>query len=380
MSETYLSPFGSIVLSPGPEKEKKTEGHSPVQAWDTADDYLLTKLSEQNLPLGILIINDTWGGITCPVLNKTAGKEKIYCGTDSLTAKRTIEENCKRNRLTSPFYLDLAEKLPEKVDIVLIKVPGSLAYFEFILEKISRELPGGIPVIACGISRSMPMSFFTAFSQAVAGAEYSLIRKKARLYLGETSGKPIENPKPHTEYEVPVYNLRMVNIPGVFSYGKIDPGTRFLLDKMPRYGNPKRIADPGCGDGVLGLAAAKRWKDARIFLTDESRMAVESARLSAKTNGLAERVEIIQTDLMSGIDEISIDLILCNPPFHHHKTISMDLPFSFINDCRRVLTPGGLLYLVANRHLGYKRKLDELFAKVEIKAQNKKFIIYKCRK
>ena len=63
------------------------------------------------------------------------------------------------------------------------------------------------------------------------------------------------------------FQLEFVTSSGVFSHKRIDNGTRLLVESMvlPSEG---RVLDLGCGYGVIGITAAKKNPDLRVWMTD----------------------------------------------------------------------------------------------------------------
>ncbi len=80
-----------------------------------------------------------------------------------------------------------------------------------------------------------------------------------------------------------------------------------------------RIIDVCCGAGNLACALAHYLPTARVWGTDLTDSCVALARRNADYVGVADRVEITQGDLFSGLSDLglegSIDLIVCNPPY-----------------------------------------------------------------
>ena len=75
----------------------------------------------------------------------------------------------------------------------------------------------------------------------------------------------------------------------------------------------------------------------------------------------------------------SMDLILCNPPFHQQNTIGSHIAMRMFKQARQVvLRSGGELWVIGNRHLGYQVSLKKYFSKVELVASNAKFILIKA--
>jgi ribosomal protein L11 methyltransferase len=64
-------------------------------------------------------------------------------------------------------------------------------------------------------------------------------------------------------------------------------GCLLLIDALARRGvRPRRVADIGCGTGVLAMAAARAWR-ARCVATDIDPIAAWTARENVRANGLA---------------------------------------------------------------------------------------------
>src|SRR5690606_10060158 len=81
--------------------------------------------------------------------------------------------------------------------------------------------------------------------------------------------------------------LSIVSLPGVFGHGRLDLGTRHLLEvlgeDLPAYG---RARDLGAGAGVLGAYLARARPRAEVVLADVSATACEASRRTLAANGL----------------------------------------------------------------------------------------------
>lgn len=78
---------------------------------------------------------------------------------------------------------------------------------------------------------------------------------------------------------------------------------------------PAAILDLCCGSGALGIAAALRFPDARVALTDIDPVAVACTRRNIARFGLAGRVEAHTGSLFDALPRRRYDLILANPPY-----------------------------------------------------------------
>ncbi len=74
----------------------------------------------------------------------------------------------------------------------------------------------------------------------------------------------------------------------------------------------KRVVDVGCGSGVGGLSLAELAE--RIVLADINPGALALAAVNAELAGVADRVELVQSDLYAAITG-DVDMIVANPPY-----------------------------------------------------------------
>jgi len=81
-----------------------------------------------------------------------------------------------------------------------------------------------------------------------------------------------------------------------------------------RDGHPLRIVDVGTGSGCVAVALARHFPAASIVAVDISSAALDVARRNVQRHGLADRIELVEGDLL---DQIAppVDMILSNPPY-----------------------------------------------------------------
>ena len=160
------------------------------------------------------------------------------------------------------------------------------------------------------------------------------------------------------------FEFELESRPGVFSAKKLDAGSEFLLEALPGfvgYKPPKRIADLGCGTGVLGIAAATLWPETRVLLADADARAVECARSNIERLGLTERCEVVWWDAREEPPDSRFGLALVNPPFHR-RGMEVDLgpALDLFQSLEYWIKPGARALLVANRTLPYEGPLSEI--------------------
>jgi 16S rRNA (guanine1207-N2)-methyltransferase len=146
--------------------------------------------------------------------------------------------------------------------------------------------------------------------------------------------------------------------PGVFSWDRIDPGTALLAEHLPDLSG--RGADLGCGLGALAhrILASARVKS--LLLVDIDRRAVD---LCAR-NVADERVKLVWEDVRRLPKPAPLDFVVMNPPFHDAGHENKGLGIAFIQRAAELLRPGGVCWLVANRHLPYEAALTENFRSI----------------
>lgn len=108
-------------------------------------------------------------------------------------------------------------------------------------------------------------------------------------------------------------------------------------------------------------------------------MAVQSAAENWQATLGDRDVRIQAGDGLEMQEPDSLDVVLCNPPFHQQQVVGDFLAWRMFLQARAALVTGGALYIVGNRHLGYHTKLSRLFRGVEQVAATPKFVILKAR-
>ena len=369
------SPFAQLDLIRQPEQH-----NDPLQAFDAADEYLLSYLAEQqpNAATRVLVLNDSFGALAASL----EGHVQVTSSGDSFLAAQGLEKNLVRNGKTFdavPFMP--ASHMPfGPFDRVLIRVPKTLALLEEQLIRLQGQLAPGAEVIAAAMVKHLPRAAGELLEQYIGPMHASLAVKKARLLIATVGDRPAAVSPYPTRYALDTPAIALLNHANVFCREGLDIGTRAFLPHLPTGLGSARVADLGCGNGVLAIASALQNPDAHYTLVDESYMAVQSAAENWQT-ALGDRDVIVRADDgLAGQEPQSLEVVLCNPPFHQQQVVGDFLAWRMFQQAREALVVGGALYIVGNRHLGYHSKLARLFRGVEQVAATPKFVILKARK
>ncbi len=176
-------------------------------------------------------------------------------------------------------------------------------------------------------------------------------------------------------------HLEVAGLPGIFSLGELDEGTRMLLETLDE--NPLRpgaVLDFACGAGVLGTWL-HRWHEQQnqpgvtVDGIDVQSQAVICARATYERNGVSGR--ILASDGLSGV-EGTWPVILSNPPFHSGVRTDLSMTERFLREVVRHLAPGGEVRLVANSFLPYEPLMKRCIGPVERLGEDRRFTVYRA--
>jgi release factor glutamine methyltransferase len=114
----------------------------------------------------------------------------------------------------------------------------------------------------------------------------------------------------------------------------------------------ERVLDVGTGSGVNGILAATR--GACVVAVDVNPYALDAARANAARNGVADLVDVRDSDVFSGVEGI-FDLIVFDPPFRWftprdiRELASTDTNYramtEFFAEAQRHLAPAGRMLI-----------------------------------
>jgi 16S rRNA (guanine1207-N2)-methyltransferase len=150
------------------------------------------------------------------------------------------------------------------------------------------------------------------------------------------------------EFTVAGRDYRLAVASGVFSAGRLDPGTAVLLRKagLPDAGTEGTLLDLGCGYGPIACVLASEAPRTTVYAVDVNARARDLATENAEQLGLAGRLLVREPDEVP--EDVTFAQIWSNPPTHIgkaglHALLERWLPR---------LAPAGTAWLVINRHLG----------------------------
>jgi 16S rRNA (guanine1207-N2)-methyltransferase len=144
---------------------------------------------------------------------------------------------------------------------------------------------------------------------------------------------------------LPGLHLDLDTDAGVFSAGRLDPGTRLLLNTVPPPPQAGNLVDLGAGYGPLALVMAARSPRAAVWAVDVNQRALGLCARNAARAGLANVRCAAPGDPAL---PATVGAIWSNPPLR----IGKQALHTLLADWLGRLAPGGSAHLVVPRNLG----------------------------
>ena len=162
----------------------------------------------------------------------------------------------------------------------------------------------------------------------------------------------------------------------VFSDGKLDEGTRLLLEALEVRSTDEAL-DIGCGAGFIGIHIARLANRGKVTMVDVSLASVAEAERRVAESGL-ENIRVLASDGAQAVLQQRFDLVVTNPPFHAGGMQTTEIAQRFIREAAQVLKARGRFYLVANRFLKYEPELRTHFKTVDEVGGNTRYKVLRA--
>jgi 16S rRNA (guanine1207-N2)-methyltransferase len=326
----------------------------------------------------VVVVEDRYGAMTLGAI-ALHGAQDVRVHQDPLSGEQALAHNAIRVGLTKEFrQLPLTPELFAGATVVLGQLPKSLDALREIAQLIAAHADADVTVFLGGRVKHMTLAMNQVLGECFYDVGASLALQKSRVLVAG-------GPRPAREPDRSTYPLRAHHPDldlwvcahgAVFAGTKLDIGTRFLLEFLDRmHPSASTAVDLGCGTGVIAAALARARPELNVIATDQSTGAVSSALATMAANGLTERVQVLRDDAMSSLPEASVDLIVCNPPFHVGTSVHTGAALKLFVAAGRVLRPRGQLWTVFNSSLPYPSQLNRAVGPTRVIGRNAKFTV-----
>jgi 16S rRNA G1207 methylase RsmC len=355
-------------------------------AFNQADSYALNLLQDlfqtQKLePNGsrISIINDQHGALSTALsiaLCTTLSPDKLSIFHDAASFSDALEKNLRLNGYKETHSILPYSAICERpADIALVKLPKNLLLFQYILDALSHSTK---TVIVSGMQKYWPKNFYQAAYDRFDSVEVlpGVKKAKAMVLQQPKTIQPVQNFR--KSLLINEFQLKLENHAGVFSYDKLDIGSRFFLENFPTLNDKVEVLDLASGNGILGIYAQKHY-NAKLTYVDDSQIALDSCMSSLAANGIGEGFRLYHNNCLNDLGfKQQFDAVLCNPPFHQQHSISDHIAKTMVQQSKQALKKTGKIYLIGNRHLGYHKVLKQHFNHLHIVGETPKFTLFEA--
>jgi len=291
-----------------------------------------------------------------------------------------------------PFHEYTLHEVPATIDVAVMNMlyqPGN-AWIIYGLQVAAYALKPGERLYVVGAKDRGVVSMAKRMQSLFGNVETLAISKGQRVVCSRKVDSEIWHPQtwhpltwPAQTWRPQVAPLHFNTAPlvgdgsaGVFAEGKLDEGTRLLLEALEVRATDVAL-DIGCGAGFLGIHIARLASKGHVTMVDASLATVDAARQTVEQSGLTN-VQVLPSDGTQAVQEQRFDLVVTNPPFHLGGIQTTEIAERFIREAAQVLRPRGRFYLVANRFLKYEPTLRICFKTVEEVGGNTRYKVFRA--
>jgi 16S rRNA (guanine1207-N2)-methyltransferase len=346
-------------------------------AVDATDRLLLDEAAAALALCGpgeVAVVDDSYGALTLGAV-ALHGASDVRVAQDLLIGERALARNAERTGLTGTYRsLPLAD-VATGARVVLVQAPKALDALREIAERVAAVAAPDVTLLVGGRVKHMTRAMNEVLGGSFTDVSATLARQKSRVLVARRPKPSPASSFPRVQAHADL-GLTVCAHGAAFAGTKVDVGTRALLGVLDRMAPEAATAlDLGSGTGVLAALLARRRPDLRVLAADQSAASVASAAATAHANGVGDRVHVLRDDAADSLADASVDLVVCNPPFHVGAAVVTTAADRLFVGAARVLRPGGELWTVYNSALRYKPTLARIVGPTRVVEQTPKFTV-----
>jgi 16S rRNA (guanine1207-N2)-methyltransferase len=362
--------FAAEVLA---ELRREPDVEAPDLVAVDATDRLLLDTAERLPDQRVVVVDDAYGALTLGAV--AAGARDVRVSQDLLVGERALALNAERSGLTGTYRsAPLDAGLFDGATLVLARAPRALDALRELTELAAATADPGVTVLVGGRVKHMTLGMNDVLRTGFTEVSATLARQKSRVLVARGPRPDVQSSFPRCRHD-DALDLDVCAHGAAFAGTRVDDGTRLLLGALVGAAPDARTAvDLGCGTGVLAAALARSRPDLTVTATDQSAAAVASARATLARAGL-ERVSVLRDDAASTLPDGSVDLVVCNPPFHLGTAVVTAAADRLFTAAARVLRPGGELWTVYNNRLPHRAALRRIVGPTRVAANDRRYTV-----
>lgn len=278
---------------------------------------------------------------------------------------------------------------PDSLDSVYFRVGKEKAIVHHVINRAAQLLRVGGELCLIGGKNEGIKTYLKKAGALLGGSAEQYRAAKAvtlgRIRRGQALGQALDDRNYPQMIELSATTPRQQAIslaskPGVYGWNKVDEGSQALVEVLASVlpalqQAPKTVLDLGCGYGYLSVMASTLLP-ARYLATDNNCAATAMCEENFSRFGVCG--EVLLADCASGIDT-TVELVLCNPPFHQGFSVEAGLTERFLQAAHRLLGRGGRALFVVNSFIPLERLARGRYAEVEVLANSGRFKVVQLR-
>ncbi|MGO1545582.1 MAG: class I SAM-dependent methyltransferase [Gulosibacter sp.] len=339
---------------------------------DPVVDVVLTEaLATGELPAVVAVVDDADAAFVAPLLAQGVREVRLF---SDFGVRDALVDGAAQVTPDAGLF--------SGVELVVGRLPKSLAELEDVSETVAREASPDVRLILGARVKHLVHSMNERLGKHFTEVRGSRGIRKSRALVATS---PRTDLPPDPVFPVVAYleelDLNVAARGGAFAGTMLDLGTRVLIealaseDELGRGEAVSTAVDLGCGTGLLACVLARSLPEAKVIATDASWWACASAEATAEANQLADRIDVLRGNAGDGIAEASVDVVLCNPPFHDGRQVDPGLANELFRGAARMLRSGGVIYTVFNSHLKHREHLERIVGPTRQVARTAKFTV-----
>lgn len=149
-------------------------------------------------------------------------------------------------------------------------------------------------------------------------------------------------------------------LPAVFSFKKIDLGTKVFIENMIIPVESKNLLDLGCGYGVIGIVLAYLSPQSNVYLTDINKRAIWCTKENIESNlpDWSSKILALHGSYFNPLRNkgLKFEAIYINPPLRKGRKEFLNL----FQEIPEFLVKGGFFQFVIKRKMGAEFILNYL--------------------
>jgi len=257
------------------------------------------------------------------------------------------------------------------VDLAWLRMPHSLGALDEYAELLAAHADPGLFLIAGGRDKHLSRSMNDTLARHFTTVRASLGQQKSRALMAfGPVPAPVTWPRSR-HIDRLTEGLDVWWHGATFASGRLDDATGLLVRHLDRVADADTYLDLGSGSGILATLLARLHPDAAVHAVDAGWAAADATRLTSAGTG----VRTTWASDLSFLAPGSVDVVVCNPPFHRGTAKDSDPAIGMFADAARVLGPGSEFWCVFNSHLPWKAHLSRLIGSTRLVAQDRHYTV-----